>query len=117
MLLCIRALLRRSRIASEHKLRVGRVTLDYDALSVSRGGVTQTLPQKEFQHLYTLLSYPDRIFTRLQLMDEIWGVDSETVDTTVNVHISRLRRRFEAWPEFELVSIRGVGYKAVIRHA
>lgn len=114
MLLRIKALLRRSRIANEHKLRVGKVVLDYDALSVTREGVTQTLPQKEFYLLYKLLSYPDKIFTRLQLMDEIWGMDSETVDTTVNVHINRLRKRFAEWPEFELVAIRGIGYKAVL---
>lgn len=114
MLLRIKALLRRSHIASEHKLQIGKVTLDYDALSVTREGVSQTLPQKEFQLLYKLLSYPDRIFTRLQLMDEIWGMESTTVDTTVNVHITRLRRRFESWPEFELIAIRGIGYKGVI---
>ena len=114
MLLRIKALLRRSQIANEHKLRIGKVTLDYDALSVTREGVSQTLPQKEFQLLYKLLSYPDKIFTRLQLMDEIWGMESTTVDTTVNVHITRLRRRFEGWPEFEIIAIRGIGYKGVI---
>lgn len=66
--------------------------------------------------MYKLLSYPDQIFTRLQLMDEIWGMESNTVDTTVNVHITRLRRRFEKWPEFEIMAIRGIGYKAVIHH-
>lgn len=113
MLLRIKALLRRSQIANERKLRIGKVLLDYDALTVSRDGVSQTLPQKEFQLLYKLLSYPDKIFTRLQLMDDIWGMESNTVDTTVNVHITRLRRRFGTWPEFELVAIRGIGYKAV----
>lgn len=117
MLLRIKALLRRSSIANERKLHIGKVTLDYDAQTVSRDGVSQTIPPKEFLLLYKLLSYPDKIFTRLQLMDEIWGMDSETVDTTVNVHITRLRRRFESYPEFELVAIRGVGYKAVIHHA
>lgn len=116
MLLRIKALLRRSQIANEHKLHIGKVTLDYDALAVSREGVGQTLPQKEFYLLYKLLSYPDKIFTRLQLMDEIWGMESNTVDTTVNVHINRLRKRFEQWPEFEIVAIRGIGYKAVICH-
>lgn len=116
MLLRIKALLRRSQIANEHKLHIGKVTLDYDALTVSRDGVGQTLPQKEFYLLYKLLSYPDKIFTRLQLMDEIWGMESNTVDTTVNVHINRLRKRFEQWPEFEIVAIRGIGYKAVICH-
>lgn len=116
MLLRIKALLRRSQIANERKLRIGKVTLDYDSLTVSREGAEQTLPQKEFYLLYKLLSYPGKIFTRLQLMDEIWGMESNTVDTTVNVHITRLRRRFEEWPEFEIVAIRGIGYKAVIHH-
>jgi DNA-binding response OmpR family regulator len=113
MLLRIKALLRRSRIVSEHKLSIGAVELDYDALTVSRGEDKQTLPQKEFYLLYKLLSSPDKIFTRIQLMDEIWGMESESGDTTVNVHINRLRRRFEGYPEFELVSVRGLGYKAV----
>lgn len=114
LVLRIKALLRRSQIASEHKLHLGKITLDYDAFTVSRNGTSQTLPQKEFLLLYKLLSYPDKIFTRLQLMDEIWGMDSNTIDTTVNVHITRLRRRFEDWPEFEILAIRGIGYKAVI---
>ena len=113
MLLRIKALLRRSRIVSERKLTIGGVELDYDALTVSRGDDHQTLPQKEFYLLYKLLSSPDKIFTRIQLMDEIWGMESESGDTTVNVHINRLRRRFESYPEFELVSVRGLGYKAV----
>ena len=113
MLLRIKALLRRSRIVSERRLTIGSVELDYDALTVSRGDDHQTLPQKEFYLLYKLLSSPDKIFTRIQLMDEIWGMESESGDTTVNVHINRLRRRFESYPEFELVSVRGLGYKAV----
>ncbi|MBT2288814.1 response regulator transcription factor [Paenibacillus albidus] len=113
MLLRIQALLRRSQIASARKLVVGKVILDYDALTVTREDEKQTLPQKEFYLLYKLLSYPDRIFTRIQLMDEIWGMENESTDTTVNVHINRLRKRFEAYPEFELVSVRGLGYKAV----
>lgn len=116
MLLRIKALLRRAQIANEHKLNIGKVTLDYDSFTVSRGEECQTLPQKEFYLLYKLLSYPDRVFTRLQLMDEIWGAESNSIDTTVNVHINRLRKRFSDWPEFELVAIRGVGYKAVIHH-
>lgn len=114
MLLRIKALLRRSQIVAEHKLHIGKVSLDYDSLTVSRNGISQTLPQKEFYLLYKLLSYPDKIFTRLQLMDEIWGMESNTIDTTVNVHINRLRKKFEEWPEFEIVAIRGIGYKAVI---
>lgn len=117
MLLRIKALLRRAQIASERKLHIGKVTLDYDALTVTRENISQTLPQKEFYLLYKLLSYPEKVFTRLQLMDEIWGMESETSDVTVNVHINRLRKRFGEWPEFEIVAIRGVGYKGVVRHA
>lgn len=113
MLLRIKALLRRSQIASARKITIGKVTLDYDTLTVSREDEKQTLPQKEFYLLYKLLSYPDRIFTRIQLMDEIWGMETESGDTTVNVHINRLRKRFDSYPEFEIISVRGLGYKAV----
>ena len=113
MLLRIRALLRRAQIVSAHRLQIGEVVLEYDALTVTRGAERQTLPQKEFYLLYKLLSYPDKIFTRIQLMDEIWGMESESTDTTVNVHINRLRRRFENYPEFDLIAVRGLGYKAV----
>ena len=113
MLWRIKALLRRARIASEHRIVVGDVVLDYDSLTVSRKGEVQELPQKEFMLLYKLLSYPGKIFTRIQLMDEIWGADSETGWETVTVHIGRLRKRFEGWNEFEIVSVRGLGYKAV----
>jgi len=112
-LLRIRALLRRARIASDHRITVGDVVLDYDAMTVSRGGETIELPQKEFLLLFKLLSYPGRIFTRIQLMDEIWGADSATGWETVTVHIAKLRRRFEGWKEFEIQSVRGLGYKAV----
>ena len=113
LILRIRALLRRSRIASERQLTVGRLTLDYDAMTVFDGKETITLPQKEFMLLFLLLSYPGRIFTRIQLMDEIWGSDSETGWETVTVHIGRLRKRFEDYDDFEIVSVRGLGYKAV----
>ena len=109
MLLRIRALLRRAQIVNSHRLQLGDVVLEYDSLSVTRGEERQTLPQKEFYLLYKLLSYPDQIFTRIQLMDEIWGMESESADATVNVHINRLRRRFENYPEFELVAVRGLG--------
>ena len=115
MLLRIRALLRRAQIVNARRLQIGEVALEYDSLTVTRGEEHQMLPQKEFYLLYKLLSYPDKIFTRIQLMDEIWGMESESTDTTVNVHINRLRRRFENYPEFELVAVRGLGYKAV-RH-
>ena len=113
MLLRIRALLRRARIVSERKIVIGDVTLDYDSFTVRRGNEVQELPQKDFLLLYKLLSYPGKIFTRIQLMDEIWGAESDSGWETVTVHIGRLRRRFESWGEFEIVSVRGLGYKAV----
>ncbi len=116
MLLRIKALLRRAKIANEHKMVMGDVTLNYDSLTVSRAGEDHALPPKEFYLLYKLLSYPGRIFTRLELMDEIWGMDTDSADNTVNVHINRLRNRFEGYPEFELVTVRGLGYKAVKKY-
>ena len=113
MLLRIRALLRRAKIANDRRIIIGDVVLDYDTLTVSRGTEVQELPRKEFLLLYKLLSYPGKIFTRIQLMDEIWGAESETGWETVTVHIGRLRKRFEHWDEFDIVSVRGLGYKAV----
>lgn len=113
LLMHVKALLRRAHIASEKKIVIGDVVLDYDAYTVTRHGQTQELPQKEFLLLYKLLSYPDKIFTRIQLMDEIWGMECDTGWETVTVHIGRLRRRFEDWQEFEIQNIRGLGYKAV----
>lgn len=113
MLLRIKALLRRAKIASERKIQLGQVVIDYDSLTVSRGDAAQELPQKEFMLLYKLLSYPGKIFTRIQLMDEIWGADSDTGWETVTVHIGRLRKRFEGYEEFSIESVRGLGYKAV----
>ena len=113
MLYRIRALLRRAKIASERKIEIGSVVIDYDSLTVTRNGEVQELPQKEFLLLYKLLSYPGKIFTRIQLMDEIWGQDSDTGWETVTVHIGRLRKRFEGWDEFSIDSVRGLGYKAV----
>ncbi len=113
MLLRIKALLRRAQIVSDRRIVIGDVVLDYDSFTVSRKDEIQELPQKEFLLLYKLLSYPGKIFTRIQLMDEIWGAESDTGWETVTVHIGRLRKRFEGWEEFELQSIRGLGYKAV----
>lgn len=113
MLFRIKALLRRAKIADEHKIVVGNVVLDYDSLTVTRNGESQELPQKEFMLLYLLLSYPGKIFTRIQLMDEIWGADSDTGWETVTVHIGRLRKRFDGWQEFSIESVRGLGYKVV----
>lgn len=113
MLWRIRALLRRAKIANERRIVVGKVILDYDSMTVKRGKEVVELPQKEFQLLYKLLSYPGKIFTRIQLMDEIWGADCQTGWETVTVHIGRLRKRFEGWEEFRIESVRGLGYKAV----
>ncbi len=113
MLLRIKALLRRAKIVSERKIIIGDVVLDYDSFTVTRGKETQELPQKEFLLLYKLLSYPGKIFTRIQLMDEIWGAESDTGWETVTVHIGRLRKRFEGFTEFQIESVRGLGYKAV----
>ena len=109
----IRALLRRAKIVSERKIQVGGVVLDYDSMTVSKGDTIYELPQKEFLLLYKLLSYPGKIFTRIQLMDEIWGAETNTGWETVTVHIGRLRKRFENYPEFSIESVRGLGYKAV----
>jgi len=111
MILRVGALLRRAKISNEHKLTIGSVTLDYDSLSVSYNGQVSHLPQKEFYLLFKLLSYPNKIFTRSQLMDEIWGMDSETDERTVDVHINRLRERFGELEDFKIVTVRGLGYK------
>ena len=113
LLLRVEALLRRAKISSEKKIVVGNTVLNYDALTVTIHGKETILPQKEFFLLYKLLSYPNKIFTRPQLMDEIWGMFSETDERTVNTHINRLRERFADCPDFEIVTIRGLGYKAV----
>lgn len=114
MILRVRALLRRANIISTKKLTIHSTLLDYDAITVSRGGETVMLTPKEFYLLYKLLSYPNKIFTRKQLMDEIWGPESQSDTQTIDVHINRLRRHFEHNPDFEIVTIRGLGYKAVI---
>lgn len=115
MVLRVSALLRRSQIANEHKMTIGGTLLNYDEMSVNDGEKTQVLPQKEFLLLYKLLSYKDKIFTRRQLMDEIWDMDSESDERTVDVHINRLRDKFGGNPDFEIVTVRGLGYKAVKR--
>ena len=114
LLLRIRAVLRRAGRNYDKKLRIGEVVLDCDSLSVTRKGDRQTLTRKEFWLLYKLLSYPDKIFTRTQLMDEIWGLTTETSQSTLNVHVNRLRNKFRKYPEFDLKAVRGIGYKAEV---
>ncbi len=113
LLLHVQALLRRSRAMTSHRLTIGETVLDYDSLTVRRGNTLLTLPKKEFFLLFKLLSSPMQIFTRRQLMDEIWGMDSDSDERTVDVHIKRLREKCEAFPDFSLVTVRGLGYKAV----
>lgn len=113
MVLRVGALLRRAKSVSERKQTLGKTTLEYDTLTVYTENSAQTLPQKEFMLLYKLVSYPNRIFTRQQIMDDVWGMDSYTDPHTVDVHINRLRDRFRDNPDFEIVTVRGLGYKAV----
>lgn len=115
MVLRINALLRRAQIVAERKQTIGSTTLAIDAFSVQCGNSEAILPQKEFLLLYKLISSPGHIFTRQQLMDDIWGMDSQTDSHTVDVHINRLRDRFRDNPDFEIVTVRGIGYKAVKR--
>lgn len=111
MVLRVGALLRRAEMMSERRLIIGGTELDCDSLTVTVGGEKQVLPQKEFMLLFKMASFPGHIFTRQQLMDDIWGYDSETGTHTVDVHIGRLRDRFRDSPDFEIVTLRGVGYK------
>lgn len=113
MLLRITALLRRAQINNEHRITIGGTVLDYDTMTVTdRSGKTE-LPLKEFMLLYKLLSYPEKIFTRRQLIDEIWDLSSESDERTVDVHVNRLRERFRNNTDFEIVTVRGLGYKGV----
>lgn len=113
LLLRVGALLRRSQIVSERKLVVGNTVLAYDSLTATTPEGEIELPQKEFYILYKLLSYPGKIFTRSQLMEEFWGADSDSAERTVDVHITRIRDKFKNSDDFEIVTIRGLGYKAV----
>ena len=115
MLLRINALLRRAKIASERCIIVGSTKLSYDSMTVEYGGESLELPQKEFMLIFKLLSYQNKVFTRRQLMDELWDMDSETDERTVDVHINRLRDRFKNNSDFEIVTVRGLGYKAVAK--
>ena len=113
MVLRVGALLRRAQMANERRQVIGGTVLECDSLSVHTGNEAMTLPQKEFMLLYKMVSFPGRIFTRQQLMDDIWGYSSETDTHTVDVHIGRLRERFRDNPDFKIVTMRGVGYKVV----
>lgn len=112
MVLRVNALLRRSRISTERRIDLGGVVLDQETMEVRKADQTWMLPKKEFQLLFKLLSYPKRIFTRQELMEDIWGMDNDTDERTVDVHIKRLREKFDHLEEFRIVTIRGLGYKA-----
>ena len=110
----IEALLRRAHIASENKITLGNVVLDSSTYVLMNGNQATKLPKKEFDLLYRLLSYPGQIFTKNQLLDEIWGYDSESGEDTVKTHISRLRSKFQDIDQFKIITIKGLGYKAEI---
>ena len=111
LVLRVKALLRRAQISNEKKLVIGNTVLDYDALTIKTKEEEFEMPPKEFYLLFKLLSNPNKIFTRQDLMDEIWGMDSEVDDRTVDSHIKKIRRKFENNTDFEIITIRGLGYK------
>ena len=111
----IKVLLRRSRINKEKQIEIGDVIINSETFSIKKNKSIMYLPKKEFEILYTLLSYPDIIFTKDQLLEQIWGYDSESDETTVRTHINRLRSKIEEFNEFEIVTVRGMGYKGIIK--
>ena len=113
MVLRVQALLRRAQMINDHRQTIGDTVMECDSLTVTVSGESTILPQKEFMLLYKMAAYPGKIFTRQQLMDEIWGYDSDSDTHTVDVHIGRLRDRFRDNKDFKIVTIRGVGYKVV----
>lgn len=115
LILRVKSLLRRSNQANERKIKIGEVELDYDKLEVKKQEKVYQLTQKEFYLLYKLLSTPDTIYKRQDLIEEIWGLENNSDFRTVDVHIKRLREKLEDIKEFEIVTIRGIGYKAIIK--
>ena len=113
MVLRAGALIRRAKMINERRQTIGSTVLEYDTSTVTTGKESLTIPQKEFMLLYKMASYPGKIFTRQQLMDEVWGYEKDSDTHTVDVHIGRLRDRFRDNRDFEIVTIRGVGYKVV----
>lgn len=115
LLLRVRALLRRAHIEMERRLTVGNLELDADAMTAVVAGEDVPVTTREFNIVYKLLSYPNKTFSRAQLMDEFWGVESETSLRAVDVYITKLRDKFSACDGFEIRTVRGLGYKAVLR--
>ena len=115
MLLRVKSLLRRSKSPNEKVIKIGAVELNYDRLEIKKKNIKYQLTQKEFYLLYKLLSLPNTIFKRQELIEEIWGLESDSDFRTVDVHIKRIREKLEDIEEFEIVTIRGIGYKAIIK--
>lgn len=115
LLLRVRALLRRANIEMERKVVVGNLELDADGMTASVDGEELPVTTREFNILYKLLSYPKKTFSRAQLMDEFWGVDTDTSLRAVDVYITKLRDKFSACDGFEIKTVRGLGYKAVLK--
>ncbi len=113
MVLRVSALLRRAQMITDRRLTIGKTVMEIDSLTVTQDGASTVLPQKEFMLLYKMASFPGKIFTRQQLLDDIWGYTTETDSHTVDVHIGRLRERFRDNTDFRIVTMRGVGYKVV----
>lgn len=112
MILRVKALLRRSQLANEKKLTLKNTVLDYESLTVHTNSRDYEMPPKEFYLLFKLLNQPNKIFTRLELLDEIWGMDADTDERNVDAHIKKLRKKFEDNEDFEIITVRGLGYKA-----
>jgi len=115
LLLRVKALLRRANIEMERKIKIGNLELDADAMSAEIDGEEASLTTREFNIMYKLLSYPKKTFSRAQLMDEFWGVDSETSLRAVDVYVTKLRNKLSTCDGFQIVTVRGVGYKAVLK--
>ncbi len=117
LLLRIHAILRRAKIATERQIKVGKLCIDEAESTVNYGGENITLSRKEFDLLYKFLSYPGKIFTKKQLLDEVWGLDSECTEDTIKTHINRLRNKLANCTEVEIITIKGFGYKVEVRVA
>lgn len=114
LVLRVRALLRRSGVTTANRMIAGTAVLDAERLTVERPGERVELPPKEFQLLFKLLASPGRVYTRMQLLDEVWGWDTDSSEATVNVHVNRLRARFGSWDDFEILTVRGIGYSGKV---
>lgn len=115
LLMRVRALLRRANIEASRKIHAGGLTMDADAVSAVYNGEEIPVTTREFHILYKLLSYPNHTFSRSQLMDEFWGLESDTSLRAVDVYITKLRDKFSICPDFEIKTVRGLGYKAVLK--